>query len=67
MPRAKGRSWKLERATVHRKGKSRPDSSKYSGSDSHKAPAAGTRGRVWVAGYTRKDGTQVAGHYRDVR
>lgn len=65
MPAKEGRAWKQERATVHRKGASRPDSNKYSGSDKGKKPAAGERSRAWVGGYTRKDGTAVAGHYRN--
>ena len=35
-----------------------------SGGDSGKAPAAGTRERVWVGGYSRADGTKVQGYYR---
>ena len=27
-------------------------------------PAPGTRERVWVGGYTKSDGTKVAGYYR---
>lgn len=57
-------SWKNERASVHRKGTSRPRSNKYSKSDSHERPAGGSRARIWVGGYTRSDGTEVHGHYR---
>jgi len=57
-------NWKLERASVHVRGKSRPRSNKYSHSDQHKKPAAGTRVRFWVGGYVRADGTRVNGHYR---
>jgi hypothetical protein len=57
-------SWKSERASVHRKGSSRTRSNKYSKSDSHERPAAGSRSRIWVGGYTRSDGTEVHGHYR---
>jgi hypothetical protein len=64
MAKAKGRAWKLERASVSVPGKSRPRSNKYSGSDSHKRPAAGSRERVWVGGYKRADGTKVEGYYR---
>jgi len=64
MPNKKGRAWKLERASVHVKGKSRPRSNKYSGSDSDTRPAPHTRIRVWVGGYVRADGTKVNGHYR---
>jgi hypothetical protein len=64
MASSKGRSWKLERASVSGPGKSRPRSNKYSKSDSKPAPAAGSRERVWVGGYTKADGTKVGGHYR---
>lgn len=64
MPSNSKRSWKLERASVSVPGKSRPRSNKYSGGDSGKKPAPGSRERVWVGGYTRADGTQVQGHYR---
>lgn len=60
--RARGRSWKTERATVHRAGTPRPKSNKYSPSDSH--ARTGGKSRVWVGGYTRSDGTHVEGHYR---
>ena len=59
-----GRSWKNERASVNRKGASRPKSNKYRpGSDSSKRPKAGSGERYWRAGYTRRDGTKVTGHY----
>jgi hypothetical protein len=58
------RSWKMERASVHRKGKARARSNKYSPSDSHPKPAPGTRQRIWVGGYKKSDGTAVAGYYR---
>lgn len=61
--RSNGRSWKNERASVNRKNKSRPRSNKYSGSDSGKRPKAGSATRYWRAGYTRRDGTRVKGHY----
>ena len=64
MAKAKGRAWKLERASVSVSGKSRPRSNKYSGSDSSKRPASGSRDQVWVGGYKRADGTKVGGHYR---
>ncbi len=63
MPNKSGRAWKLERASVDQKG-GRPRSNKYSGSDNDSRPAAGSRSRVWVGGYTRSDGTQVHGYYR---
>ncbi len=59
-----GRSWKLERAGVRKKGAARSRSNKYSHSDTTKRPKAGTRERVWVGGYSRSDGTKVRGHYR---
>ena len=65
MAAANGRAWKLERASVSQPGKSRPRSNKYGGADSKPAPAAGTRDRVWVGGYTKADGTKIAGYYRD--
>lgn len=58
-----GGSWKKERASVQVKGKSRPRSNKYSDSDSTERPEPGTRDHYWRAGYTRKDGTRVKGHY----
>ena len=66
MARERGRAWKAERATVHRRGASRPRSNKYSKSDSDTKPAPGERSRVWVGGYKRRDGTRVHGHYRDI-
>ena len=60
-------SWKNERASVSRKGSNRSRSNKFSGSDTTRRPQAGTRSRVWVAGYTRADGTEVAGHFRQLR
>ncbi len=60
----KGGSWKKERASVSRKNSSKPRSNKYRpDSDGGKRPAAGTGERYWRAGYTRRDGTQVKGHY----
>lgn len=61
---ASGRAWKLERASVHRQGQSRPRSNKYAESDTTTRPDAGQRGRIWVGGYTRADGTHVEGYYR---
>lgn len=59
-----GRAWKNERASVTSKNKPRPKSNKYSRtSDTSKRPAGGTSERYWRAGYTRKDGTKVKGHY----
>jgi hypothetical protein len=58
-------SWKKERASVNRKNESsKSQSNKYRpNSDRSKRPKAGTGERYWRAGYTRKDGTQVKGHY----
>lgn len=61
---AKGRAWKMERASVSVPGKSRPKSNKYSGGDASKTPAPGSRQQIWVGGYTRADGTKVEGYYR---
>ena len=64
MANAKGRAWKQERASVKVAGKAKPRSNKYSGGDSGKKPAPGTRDQIWVGGYTRTDGTKIKGHYR---
>jgi hypothetical protein len=56
-------SWKKERASVSERGKTKPRSNKYSGTDSTKHPKSAARGQYWRAGYTRKDGTRVKGHY----
>jgi hypothetical protein len=61
--RASGRSWKNERASVNKQNKSRPKSNKYRSSDKSTRPEAGTAEQYWRAGYTRKDGTKVKGHY----
>jgi hypothetical protein len=62
--RSGGRAWKNERASVDSKNKSRPKSNKYGKtSDSSQRPEAGTSEQYWRAGYTRKDGTKVKGHY----
>ena len=62
--RSSGRAWKNERASVTSKNKSRPKSNKYSRtSDSSKRTSEGTSKQYWRAGYTRKDGTKVKGHY----
>ena len=54
-------SWKKERASVDKKNKSRPKSNKYSSSDRSKREDNAEQ--YWRAGYTRKDGTKVQGHY----
>jgi hypothetical protein len=60
----KGRSWKNERASVNRKSSSKSQSNKYRpSSDTSKRPESGTGERYWRAGYTRRDGTKVKGHY----
>jgi hypothetical protein len=64
MPGTKSRSWKMERASVNRKGSNRSKSNKYSKSDSDKRPAPHSREQVWVGGYTRGDGIKVHGYYR---
>ena len=57
----KGRAWKNERASVNEKNKSRPKSNKYRASDQSKRKDNAEQ--YWRAGYTRKDGTKVKGHY----
>jgi hypothetical protein len=64
MSRAKGKAWKLERASVHGKRATRPRSNKFSKSDREEKPVPHTRSKVWVGGYTRSDGTTVRGHFR---
>ena len=58
---SRGRSWKNERASVDKKNKARPKSNKYSASDKSKRKENAEQ--YWRAGYTRKDGTKVQGHY----
>ena len=58
---SKGRAWKNERASVDKKNKPRPKSNKYSASDQSKRKENSEQ--YWRAGYTRKDGTKVKGHY----
>jgi hypothetical protein len=60
--RSNGRAWKTERASVN-ENTARPRSNKYSSSDKSKRPEAGSTEQYWRAGYTRKDGTKVKGHY----
>ena len=64
MPKPKGRSWKLERASVHGKKAARPHSNKFSKSDDETKPRPNSRSKVWVGGYTRSDGTKVRSHFR---
>lgn len=62
--RSNGRAWKNERASVNTKNSSRSRSNKYRpSSDSSERPEAGSSERYWRAGYTRKDGVHVKGHY----
>ena len=56
----------MERASVTRRNQRRPASNKYSRSDTSERPAAGARQKIWVGGYTKHDGTEVAGYYRSV-
>lgn len=51
MPK-RGRAWKMERTVVHKKGGG-TRSNRYSGSDSGKKPAPGTRKQYWHAGNGR--------------
>ena len=60
----KSGSWKKERASVSNRSNSGSRSNKYRpNSDSGERPASGSASRYWRAGYTRKDGTKVKGHY----
>jgi hypothetical protein len=62
--RSGGRAWKNERASVNKKNTSRPRSNKSRPkSDSSQRSESGSSQRYWRAGYTRKDGTKVKGHY----
>lgn len=61
--RSNGRAWKNERASVKKKSRSHPRSNKYSSSDNSQRPEANSSEQYWRAGYTRKDGTKVKGHY----
>ena len=57
-------SWKKERASVNSTNTTRSKSNKYRpASDSSKRPESGTASQYWRAGYTRKDGTKVKGHF----
>lgn len=60
--RSNGRVWKNERASVNTRNSSR--SNKYRpSSDNSQRPEPGSSERYWRAGYTRKDGVHVKGHY----
>lgn len=57
-------SWKKERASVNSQNKSRPRSNKYRpGTDKSKRTDVKSATHYWRAGYTRKDGTRLKGHY----
>jgi hypothetical protein len=58
-------SWKMERASIHRKGSSCPRTNKYRPrpADTTSRPTAGSTTRFWRGGYHRKNGTYVRGHY----
>ena len=56
-----GGAWKNERASVTKNNKPRPKSNKYSAND--KSKREDNAEQYWRAGYTRKDGTKVQGHY----
>jgi hypothetical protein len=56
-------SWKKERASVSSNKSSKSNKYRPAPSDTDKRPMAGTGERYWRAGYTRKDGTKVKGHY----
>ena len=57
-------TWKNERASVTSKNQPRSKSNKYRPtSDSSERPSPGSADQYWRAGYTRKDGTKVKGHY----
>ncbi len=58
------RRWKMERASVRRRGATRARSNKYSGGDKGKKPPKHARKVAWVGGYTRGDGVKVKGYYR---
>lgn len=62
--RTQEKSWKGERASVSHRGKERPRSNKFSGSDKGEMPQPGERDRIWVGGYTRGDGRHVDGYFR---
>lgn len=54
MPVKKGAAWKQERTTGR----------KYAGADGDKEPEPGEREQFWVSGYTRADGKEVEGDYK---
>lgn len=60
----RGVSWRLERATVHKKRRERPRSNKYSGGDQEVLPKAHKRKQTWVGGYKRRSGKKIKGYFR---
>ena len=58
------RSWKMERASVRRRGAKSARSNKFSGGDVSGPPRKHSRKRIWVGGYRRRDGVKVEGYYR---
>ena len=57
-------SWRKERASVSAmNSKSRSNKYRPEPSDTDQRPDSGSRSRYWRAGYTRKDGVHVKGHY----
>ena len=57
MANSKKGSWKKERASVNSK------SNKYRPMPADKSKRPDSISTYWRAGYTRKDGTRVKGHY----
>jgi len=58
-----GRAWKNERASVKRGKGSQPKSNKYRPASDKSDRKKNEGERYWRAGYTRRDGTKVKGHY----
>ena len=57
-------SWKKERASVNSKNSAGTKSNKYRpNADKSKRTETASSSKYWRAGYTRKDGTRVKGHY----
>jgi hypothetical protein len=61
--KSSGRAWKNERASVSKKSQKSRSNKYRPAADGSKRPAAGSGERYWRAGYTRRDGTRVKGHY----
>jgi hypothetical protein len=62
-----GRAWKQERASVTLQSRNRSNKYRPRPTDPGSAPPAGTRQKIWVGGYTKKDGTKVPGYFRENR